>query len=299
MSRQKKIEMSALNVVLNPHPENSYRDLILKAHDLDREIRMGGAVRMKLGSMSIENIDGMQYATGYIHRYDSIDIDDTWLNQLTNKEAEPTDLDAVNIPDHLKPHFKYFRYVFLFDLHTIVFERKHTRTGAISPWTLGPQNASKFFKRLFCDNEILTDFSEAEITVIQSKTGLEEIFALPELKTIEIHIKRKNSFSTDIYDHMEKRLKDQNAGAITEITTKSTKADSLNPDKETRVKADMALANGYVTGEGKDEEGIKKTSSTEDSPLIETLRYDPDNPIGYSKLLAQKAQSVMKKFFNL
>ncbi|HTW34993.1 MAG TPA: DUF4747 family protein [Rhizomicrobium sp.] len=60
--------------------------------------------------------------TGFFYIFSKINFDDPWLNTARNAEATEDELEQLNIPEHLAPEFRRFRYIFDPHKHRLFFE---------------------------------------------------------------------------------------------------------------------------------------------------------------------------------
>lgn len=264
----RKIVVSALNVVMPaPHSPERYIKLLREAMAMKQPINLRNDFQGMLGSVRLEDDDKL--IVGEIYRYFNLRMDAQWFNMLAQKPAEEADLSAVSVPEHLKPHFKYFPYV---------FSPKHHRFFLISRESkdsMSPGQAQKLLKGLFSLEKIVQEFGAMEIHVEPSRESLERILSIPHLKRLYVEVTPPNP--DDLHSAEQSLFGDmhsQNAGRLTK-TLVARNRQGLSPSQDTKTLAAIAQSNGHVEGNGEDADGKTVSVSTLEHPLLEQTTYNP------------------------
>lgn len=256
-----------MNIAMHaPHEPARYIDLLRAVSARQLAIRSGDVHRLMLGPIYRED-DGV---SGEIFRFIKLDPNEPWFNALTQDVAEPEDLQAVKIPDHLLPHLQVIPFVFRSGTHRMYFVSRN-RTTRVSPAAV-----KSFLEVAFSHAEIAGDFPEVNVTVIPEKETLERIFAMHSLERLTIELVRPNA--DDGWDDEARwleRLQRQGSKKLT-VELVSERNGSLTPDQETRTLAAVAADNGKVSAEGRDAGGVKQRESTVEKPLIESVVLNPE-----------------------
>jgi hypothetical protein len=106
------------------------------------------------------------------------------------------------------------------------------------------------------------------VTIIPEVDAVEKVLTVPRLRTLLIRVTLPNPDTASpaarrrVYD----RLKAAKARQLEEKYTKSAEAKELRPTKEIQELAEVGAENGFVRGEGRDDDGKKLEVSTEKYP---------------------------------
>jgi hypothetical protein len=201
-----------------------------------------------------------------------IDKAGKWLNQETDKEATDVEKRAIQIPTSLDPNFRSFNFIFLEDRHLLVLEYRNELGEHF-----GPHRAEMLFSSLFSEESLGPDDPEVSVTVVPSHEGLRRIYAISRLRRLEIFVVRPNA--DDIAKEQKKlldRLLKQGAKSQSLELRKQAKVKTITPDEDTKTLATIAAENGYVTGEGKRDDGTPVKESTKDHP--KTVKVEVEGP---------------------
>lgn len=249
-----------------PHEPARYIDLLKSVSARRLAIRSGDVHRLMLGQIYRDE-DGV---SGEILRFIKLDPNEPWFNALTQEVADPKDLEAVRIPEHLLPHLQVIPFVFRSKTHRMYFASRDRSTR------LSPSAVKNFLETAFRHEDIAGYFPEVNVTVIPEKETLERIFAMHSLEKLTIELVRPNA--DDGWDEEERwldRLQRQGSKKLT-VELVSERNGSLTPDEETRTLAAVASDNGKVSAEGRDAGGVKQKESTIEKPLIESVVVNPN-----------------------
>lgn len=286
MSRPLRIRVAALNITTDPHSPAIYSGLVKAAYELNRKIQIAGDLYAILGFFRQAGANAASPGSGEIYRFIDIDPAADWFDLRKRKPATDAELESVNIPDHLKPHLQRLPYVFFPRNHRLVFAT-HWKNGAMAP-----TRVCNFFETLLNDPRLRNGFSTVNVTVEQEPHELETIFALHQLRELQIEIKRPNA---DTDEGIEKEILDQmraeNAAKQTVILDAEHDR-SLKPSQRTKVTAKLAVSNGKVIAKGRDQDDVARELHTEQHPRIETFDIDQDKQPFLTRLVDQAEKWV-------
>lgn len=289
MARKRQLSFGAINITMTaPHRPQRYIDLFEIVRNLDLVIRLRGDWVGRIGSIKLNKFqNGESYITGDFYKYLELDSTKDWFNVLRGKRAEQTELEAIKIPEHLKPHFQFVPYVFFPKGHRLILVTKDGDDF------LSSAQAAAILKAIFRSSEVLNLFSEIEVTVEPARETLDKIFKLPQLRSLEVVVKPPNpddfeEFEQDLYEEMA----NQGAGSY-QIKLQAANNQGLTPNDNTKNLARVAQSNGKVTGVGK--VGAKTvTLSTTEHPYSDSTQYDPSVEIR-SHIVLKKAIEIFDK----
>jgi len=262
MARQKTIILGALNIVVSPHPEGVYADMIQAMRG--KRIHARGPEWATIGTMiSAEkrNLPHLWY--GKIYFYTEIELGGAWLDLKARDVASAEAVEEINIPDNLRPNMKSMRYIFDTKKHTFYFEAKN-EAGERFPAGKVKAIIEKLAKT------ISDKFPEVRVTVIPHHDAIEKVLNIPRMTRIFIKLERPNPDDIGTATRkLLKELEDQGASRQEISLTKSKSADSLELNEENTEIAEVAAQNGYVRSEGTDLDGKKMAAQTTDYPREE------------------------------
>lgn len=261
----KKIEVSVLNITTMPHSPERYRKLLRACYDRRVTVPYRGNTHAMIGLITNARVDGIEMLAGQICVFD--EVGRRWFDTRTREEASAEVLQLIEVPEHVKPNFENFQFLFDAEHHRLAFDAN-----------LGPGNAERIFRRLFKDEWIVGEFGDVDVTLVQETEALQRIFEIPELRKLTIHLARPNPDDLEeVEEEVRQRLESNHAGSM-EWEFVARPGESLTPDKEVRTYAEVALSNGYVKGKGATRDGITVEESTKAHPRKHTHTYvDDDN----------------------
>lgn len=269
MSRKIKISAGQLNIRLHPHSAELYIEYL---RAIFREKSVAQVYGDRYGMISL--LDSSQrdagYISGVITTFVKIETDGTWFNSDSLREATEDQVAKVVLPDNLNPNAATFYFDFDIRRHRLYFQeysggKRLTPNSALRLWSGFSRNA-----------KVMQEFGEAKISVVQSRSGLENVFNIPQIKRIEITILRPNpdifamGFEADIEGHL--------AGTQSrsmKIIYDAEVGGSIQPDDDIQMVSNAALTNGRVDVDGRDENGVIHRS-TENYPLVKQGKFDPE-----------------------
>lgn len=269
MARKLKISAGVLNIRMHPHTAARYAEFLTDIYRLKKPIKLRGDRHGMISLLNRTEAD-VNFLSGVITTFLDIDFDGTWFNTEELKEATDEQVSKVAIPENLHPNAAQFYFRFDTANHKLYFQT-YARGKVLTE-----NSALSLFQGLADDLGIRQKFGDVKITVVQSKEGLARIFSLPQIKEITITILKPNA---DIFaDDFEAQIEAHLAAAHSKKLTISYEADpgsTLIPSDEIKAISEVALENGSVKVNGRDESGAVKRS-TDDHPLQYQDKYDPD-----------------------
>ena len=274
MARNPTITIGSINISVDPHPPGIYRRLFQQV--ADKGVLIWGSDWAKITVPQVRETKPPSFY-GRILVWTEIDKDGKWLNQEKNKEATPAEKAAIQIPENFDPNFRSFNFVFLEERHLLVLEYKNELGEHF-----GAARAEKLFMELFSEESLGPDAPEVSVTVVPSHEALRKIYAIPRLRRLEIFVLRPNP--DDLAKEQQRlldRLLKQGARSQNLELRKKAKVKTITPDEETKILAQIASTNGYVTGEGKSADGKKPIlESTKDHPKTVSVEVEGESSIG-------------------
>jgi hypothetical protein len=274
MAREKAIQVCALNLAANPHPDSVYISILRQASRFLVQAR--GTDYAKITSpRAVSGRPGIY--TGRILIWTEIDVKRPWLDLTNEDELSPALKRSINIPENARPNMRVFGYVFVEKTHRVFFESKNEFGES-----LGPNVARAIFTRITSQELLGFESPEVEVTIVPEVDAVDRVLSLPNLRMLFIRVTLPNpdTASPAARRRVYARLKKANARQLEEKYIKSSDAERLETTPEIRETAEVAAENGLVRGEGRDNDGKKLEVSTEKYPK----RYFVGAPAGTSFL---------------
>lgn len=269
MSRRIKISAGVLNIRLHPHSPERYGAFIEDLFDLRKAVQLRGD---RYGMLSLIDRKGKRdgFMTGIITTFLNIEFDGRWFDTSDMKEATREQVSRVSIPENLHPNAASFYFEFDLVDHKLYFQTYSE--GKV----LTVNQAYALFEGLADDLKIRKKYGPAQITILQSRAGLETLFKIPVIKEIKITIYKPNPdiFADDFEAQIEAHLAQANSQRVT-IAYEAEEGKSVNPTPEIRQVSEVAIENGEVEVRGRDEKGAVKRS-TEQQPKVLQDKFDPE-----------------------
>jgi hypothetical protein len=289
------VKLAAFNIVTHPHSPAGYSQLFLAARSLRQPVKIWGETHGLLATAYRPRAElDLSVITGEIFTFLQLDQTLGWFDIVRGEEATDEQIEAVNIPEELRPHLKKIRYVLFPGDHVFVYAREDSHHGSISPTPM--QN---FLERLLNDNRLLekTRFQEVEVRLIQDRRELTEILERITLERLEIFVELPNAGDTpgDAEEKVAKEMEEENLKEL-EIIKKAADERGLHPNENTKDYMTAAASNGYVKARGTTAEGEKKEYNTQTAPLVESFDF-PDNVPYLDRFLdvANQLRKIIKR----
>ncbi|MHB8370773.1 MAG: DUF4747 family protein [Leptospirales bacterium] len=287
-TKDRNISISIINITISPpHKASRYVQLMQDALGLKNPVNLKGDWVGMIGAIAAEEDhteNNVRFLSGKFYKYIDLISTKKWFNIKEFKPAQKNEIESIQIPDELKPHFQESHFVFLIEHHRLFFITKNGQNS------FSPFQANKVLSSVFSRPEILTKYENVSTTMEPARESLDNILALPQLHTLRIEITPPNP---DDLGEDEKeifgRMHDQNARSYSVELSAATK-NGLIPDEKTRKIAKVAQSNGTVTGIG-GEYGNTNTLSTSQHPYYAKTSFNPEHENIFN-VLAKKAIDI-------
>lgn len=286
MPRPSKIEVSAINLRIPSDRSRNYAELINRILNLRRGVRIHGENYVALTEFNEST------GVGVFSKYSEIDLDKDWFDIEDFGTATPESLSEIRIPEHLKPNLSAFYFELDESLHVVAFE---TYSDSKS---LSGRSVEKYFREVLTDPEILSEFGRVEADLVKDYGKVEQLLALPQLKSLEIVIRLPNpiDISGSLAERIEERLREQNAEEYRE-ELKSKDEDGLQPNERTRQLAFVAAENGDVVARSL-VNGVITTQVTDENPLKEVDTYNSETASS-QQVFKRLATRILQRIRNM
>lgn len=197
MSRKRQLQLGAINITMPaPHRPERYVQLFQKAAELDKVARLRGDWVGRLSTLRVEQEpDGSQIIRGDFYKYIELDSTRDWFNVLNGKPAEERELEAIRIPEHLKPHFQFVPFIFFSKGHRLVLV---TRDGQD---VMSSAQALSVLKTIFSSPELVDQFGQIELVIEPARDTLDKILGMHRLRTLEILVTPPNPDDFEEFEH--------------------------------------------------------------------------------------------------
>lgn len=255
--KPKQIRLRFYNVVIHPaskHQPQFYIDLYEKVFRQSRTYDTGGGKRTKMRSLS----KGAEIIQGTLINYTTLD-NDNWYNESSDEvvthETEP----------NIYPNAKEWDYFF--------YPKKH-RMAVVIKKGISWSQIENYFCKAFADASEALCYDEVKLTQETSQEGIDEIFALDTIDSLEIEISYSNNDINDITAAaIDEEFKNSNVSTIkTKVTGVKGNPLTLIEDKYLGSLVKLSKHNGYAKATGKSGHRIKKVN-TKDYPKVSTLKH--------------------------
>lgn len=124
---------------------------------------------------------------GRFIRYTNI-YDAKWYNIEKDEIELKEDLrDLIKVPSNLRLDGTIFDFIFLLDPHILIVQVDNDETATTA------NTISKYFKKVFKNEEFIKKFKDGEITPICQSKDVQILLENPRLKSIEYIIRRPNA----------------------------------------------------------------------------------------------------------
>lgn len=269
MGRSAKVRSGILNIRIHPHDAGRYADLMRAFYRVKRAAKLRGD---RYGIISLldnrASSDGL--LSGVLMTFTRIDQDAPWFDMESLSDASDERVSQISIPENLFPNSRGFYFAFNVNTH-----RLYVQTYSKGD-TLSIRSVENMFVSLAAANEIVRDFGDVKISVVQSKQSLARVFSMPQITKIRIRIERPNAdvFDDDFEENIERHLEESNSRQI-EIVYTAERGESIVVGDEIRKVSEPALTNGVVEVEGRTANG-REVLSTKSHPRIIQENYDTD-----------------------
>lgn len=255
--KPKQIRLRFYNVVIHPaskHQPQSYIDLYEKVFKQSKTYETGGGKRTKMRSFS----KGAEMIQGTLINYTTLD-NDNWYNESSDEvvthETEP----------NIYPNAKEWDFYF--------YPEKH-RMAVVIKQGISWSQIENYFSKAFADASEVLCYDEVKLTQETSQEGIDEIFALDTIESLEVEISYSNNDINDITAAaIDEEFKKSNVSTIkTKVTGVKGNPLTLDEDKYLGSLVKLSKHNGYAKATGKSDHRVKKVN-TKDYPKVSTLKH--------------------------
>lgn len=291
---QARIDAGAINLrIREKHVTSEYIRLFEAAykHQEKRKkpIKIRGDQYAVIGKPVVfEPEKGEQALYGLIHKFSQIDMDGNWYNFETGSEAGTEETGEIHVPEHLKPNYKRYYFVFYPGKHRFVFQCKGPGNTAISPSSI-----KLFLEGLLGQEGLLKEFGKVDLTIEPTVDALEKIIRIRRIVHFDMEIFRPNPDDLgDIEDEILDDLRSQEAEKVN-VSYSAEKGGGLKLSDRTKSIAEVAASNGYVKAKGRDANNKPVSESTLAHPLVEKSYYNVNTQLEVNAF-KQLAKKIMK-----
>jgi hypothetical protein len=279
---KRRVVMGELNIISQPHAVDTYIEAFKALADSKVQVQYHQHRQIEIGiCRDLDDIRIPNALTGYFFVFSRVNFDDPWLNIVRNAEATVTDLQQLNIPPHLAPEFRRFRYVFDVRKHRLYFEKYSADRKNLSSKAF-TQAINKLLRSSVLDDK----FEEINAFTISDHEGVEKILNLNKLRSLYIKLYRPNPDDEEFEEEVLNEMNAENVSVRETTLIKAPGAIAINASAITRKLAYLAAKFGFVEGHGKDDQGAPITADTETHPVEHNVVFretdDPlDKMVGY------------------
>ena len=278
MPRMKTIEISGVNIVTQPHSPQEYIRILQMVNQKPISVR-GNDYLMISGLRPHVGDDWTTGVEGELVKFSNIDEHAKLVDITSGKLVE--DEEIPNLPPNIRPNGALFPFIFYPKGHKIghrlFYISKSRNSSTKKTEMLSPNFVEKLFTVLFSDEQISSQFTSINITVIPASSALPSIFKIPYLNKLYLQINPPNADDLIAFEqNILARLDGMNVDKVEQTYTGSTH-ESIKPDDELQKLAKVASHNGYVQGTGKNSEGMAITLSTKDVPMKEPIAVESNS----------------------
>ncbi|MEO3680490.1 DUF4747 family protein [Rheinheimera sp. FR7-31] len=293
MAKQRKLDVGAINITIHPHTAARYVSMFKQASRQRITANIGYKhLAIITGVSSFDPLlrDAVDAPIqGDIVKFTDIDLDGPWLNLENNQEAEESDLESINIPEHLKPNMSRFRFVFFPEKHILFYEAYDRGT------VLNPNVATRIFKSIFANSDIVSVYGDVNVTHIPKEDAVEVALKTPRVSSVKFKVTRPNA------DHFKEQeaefLAKLNSLHVAEVKQeyKAINGKSIVMDRSMTTLAKIAANNGRFELKGRDDNNKVVNFSTVSHPMIETVFFNPKRETVLS-FLYKTALKIWKRY---
>lgn len=245
---KRRIVMGEINIVSQPHRLDTYIETIEALRDQRVQVPYHGQRFIEIGSARPLDDERLPNAlTGRLFVFSKFNFDDPWLNIARNAQATEDELAEVNIPPHLVPEFRYFRFIFDVRRHRFYFEKYSVLKGHLSSKAF-----SQALNRMLHSPALAGKFEEINSFVVADEEAVDLILSLNKLRKLFIKVHRPNPDDDDFETEVLAELNLQHVGVKEETFIKSPGVAAIVPNNLTKKMAYLASRVGTVIGWGKD-----------------------------------------------
>lgn len=273
MARFRSIPVYGLNIAANPHLRGAYIELLTR------------------GARAVVKAHGSDYAkitppratdqghifVGSILLYTELNLRGRWYDTESGGDLPAEIRKLISVPARAKPNYRVFSYIFNETRHRFYYEARN-EDGE----TLGPTTVRRVLTSIM-DRAIQgPEAPNVEVTIIPKAGAVDRILGLRGLRRLTMRVVLPNPDTTDpeAVRRVRKRIADANAKSLEQTYIKDPAAEHIVATAEIKETASVAAENGFVTGDGLDNNNKPTSLSTTKEPRREYV----DEAKGYDFL---------------
>lgn len=292
MKTLKRIPLGIINIAATPHSDNgsTYVDLLNASYELGLAAQIrADEFAMLAQCVQIDPRDPLVGLTGEVHKFTEISKD--WENVENRKPASEEDLKLIQIPKNLKPNRESFRFFLFPKEHRFVFQLQGAKRS------ISHGGMQKVLTGLFNHESIKKKFPLVSVIVEQEPEIIDQIFRIPHLYKLFIHVERPNpdGMAPGDIEFVEDLLAKQNAEYL-DITLQHAPGVSLIPNEYNHRLARVAATSyGRVIAKGRNEQNRPVEIDTSEHPIKEPFDYNTKAKVTlYDQMLAAARALVQR-----
>lgn len=236
MADEIEMEYCVLNIAASPHPPGIYPNLLTRISK--KWVNFHGNDSAQITRPEDQ---GVGIHTGRILVWTDLDPNDPAIDKENAEEVALEDTD-INVPKAFGINGRTFFYALREKDHRLFYEAKNELGKHLSPYYL-----KKIFDKLFASLRNV----QVEVTVEPEDDALDQILAIPVLKTLEIYIAPPNADDNDKeMQAVMQEMKEENISMLDVKLKKRKGKDGIKPSKRRIAQARVAVSNGFVKGTG-------------------------------------------------
>ena len=298
MGRKLKVEVGAINVVMEKHKTHNYIDMLDEISRMDNEVIFRGETRASMSGRELKDSESLEFKQiagqkflGTIYKYSELSESTTWHDTKTESTANPETLSQISIPKHLKPHEKQFKFIFFADSHTLIYQAYSK--GHI----LTPKQAVNILSKFFNKPQIINNFGTVTATHFPEELEIKEVLKkFKKIKSIDLKILRPNAdHNSGLDEDFLERMESLHVDRI-EQSYRASHDDSINVDEELEDTVNFASKNGVSTIKGSASDGTPADYTSKDNPKKEVFYYDSGD-VSPDKMFFKGAKSFFSQLF--
>lgn len=270
-----KLTVGVLNVVSHPvHGAAVYENLLMAAYKEAVPTKYWGNRYALIGSaQALPN----GHIAGELLTYLNFDLTKPWLDLAKRAAATDEDIARIELPENFRPEFKRASYLLIPERHRILVD--------LSNFSIN-QAQKIFLHKLSSESVRRSGKADKVLVHIEpSSEELDRILTHPGLKELEMIFHRPNPDGfEETEEEINVRMDEDNAEIINEVIKANWAQGPLSPGNRTTNLAKVAKSNGIVRGKTIEDDGSTKYPSTESHPLLEVVRYVPEEETPISAL---------------
>jgi hypothetical protein len=291
---KKRIVLGEINIVSHPHTPQDYIDTFSALYEKRVRALYHGQRYIEIGRIKKCDDERLPEAiTGQFFVFSKVNFDDPWLNINKNDAATDEELEEINIPSHLVPEFRFFRFIFEPKRHRLYFEK-----STVGRHNLSPKALALALNKMFADPAVSKKFDEISAFVVSDVSSVERMLKLNKLRKLFIRVHRPNADDEDFEHALFAQMNGENVGTREMTLIKAPGFHTILPSSFTQKLAKLAAKMGLVEAWGKDEQGAPIREDSASHPVEHNVVF-PEGEDALGNMVAKVSQlngdAVLKK----